>query len=148
LDSDVRSTIMKLFLLIAPLFLFYSCASKPLPPVCADATVTVTIPKSEANKIHGHVSHFLTDAKITQIKNEDGTESSIWRFTNMPDDSIYYLIGLREGDAIYKTNLGAQTSSINLISDLSGIPSGTTNCLYVRSKDNSEHVIKIVVEKL
>ena len=138
---------MKLFLFLVPSFLFYSCASRPLPSVCPDASVTVTIPKSEANKIHGHVSQFLTDAKITQLKNEDGTESSVWRFTNMPEDSIYYLIGLREGDAIYKTNLGPQTNSINLISDLSGIPSGTTNCLYVRSKDSSEHVIKIVVEK-
>ena len=138
---------MKLFLLLVSSFLFYSCSSTPLGQVCPDASVTVTIPKSKANKIHGHVSQFLTDAKITQVGIEDGTESSVWRFTNMPEDSIYYLIGLREGDAIYKTNLGAQTSSISLISDLSGIPSGTTNCLYVRSKDNSEHVIKIVVEK-
>ncbi|MBA2406282.1 MAG: hypothetical protein H0V66_16010, partial [Bdellovibrionales bacterium] len=66
---------------------------------------------------------------------------------NMPTDSVYYLIGLREGDIITKTNLGAQTSSINLISDLTGIPSGTTNCLYVKSKDNSEHVIKVQVDK-
>lgn len=137
---------MKLILFLSPLFIFFSCASKPPPIVCPDASVTVTIPRTEANKIHGHVSQFLTDAKITQEHGDEG-QNSVWRFTNMPDDSVYYLIGLREGDAIYKTNLGPQTSSINLISDLSGIPSGTTNCLYVRSKDNSEHIIKIVVEK-
>lgn len=136
---------MRLILFLFPLFVF-SCASKAPPHFCPDATVTVTIPRKESNKIFGHVSQFLTDAKITFEPGSEG-QDGIWRFTNMPTDSIYYLIGLREGDAIIKTNLGNQSSSINLISDLSGIPSGTTNCLYVRSKLNSDHVIKIVVDK-
>jgi hypothetical protein len=128
------------------LFLISSCASKPVPSICPDATVTVNLPKVEAEKIRGNVARFLTDAKIIQEHTDEG-ENSLWRFTNMPPDSVYYLIGLREGDAIYKTNLGLQTSGINLISDLSGIPSGTTNCLYVKSKNNTESVIKILVDK-
>lgn len=128
------------------LLLMSSCASKPFTSICSDATVTVNIPKAEAEKIRGNVARFLTDAKIIQEHTDEG-KNSLWRFTNMPPDSVYYLIGLREGDAIYKTNLGLQTSGINLISDLSGIPSGTTNCLYVKSKTNTESVIKILVDK-
>jgi hypothetical protein len=129
------------------LFIFISsCASKPPASVCSEATTTVNIPKTEADKIRGNVSRFLTDAKIIQEHTDEG-KNSLWRFTNMPPDSVYYLIGLREGDAIYKTNLGLQTSGINLISDLSGIPSGTTNCLYVKSKNNTDSVIKILVDK-
>lgn len=131
-----------LFLLI----LISSCASKVIQPVCPDATTTVNIQKVEADKIRGNVSSFLTDAKIIQEHTDEG-KNSLWRFSNMPPDSVYYLIGLREGDAIYKTNLGLQTSGINLISDLSGIPSGTTNCLYIKSKSNTESVIKILVDK-
>lgn len=128
------------------LLLISSCSTKPVPSICTDATVTVNLPKAEAVKIEGNVSRFLTDAKIIQEHTDEG-KNSLWRFSNMPEDSVYYLIGLREGDAIYKTNLGMQTSGINLISDLSGIPSGTTNCLYVKAKDNSDRVIKILVIK-
>ena len=53
----------------------------------------------------------------------------------------------REGDSIYKTNLGSHTNFMNLVSDLSGIPSGTTNCLYIKAKDNTERVVKVLVEK-
>ncbi len=137
--------VMRLILFLFPFLLLFSCASKVPPNFCPEATVTVTIPKKQANKIFGHVSQFLTDAKIAFESGSEGQEG-IWRFTNMPTDSIYYMIGLREGDAIVKTNLGNQSSSINLISDLSGIPSGTTNCLYVKSKANTEHVIKILMD--
>jgi len=137
---------MKLIILFSLFFVLFSCASKPLAPICPNATESVIIPKVEALKIQGNVSQFLTDAQITQEHGKEG-ESSVWRFTNMPRDSVYYFIGLRDGDAIYQTNLGPQTSSINLISDLSGISSGTTNCLYVRSKENLDRVIKVVVDK-
>lgn len=135
---------MKLFLILISLLVF-SCASRPDLPVCPEATETVTLAKADAAKIQGKVSQFLTDAQITQQHDEDG--GSFWRFTNMPSDSIYYQIGLREGDAILKTNLGPQSSSMNLLSDLAGIPSGTTNCLFVRSKENTDRVIKIQVDK-
>ena len=135
---------MKLILILISLFAF-SCASRPDLPICPEATETVTLSKTDAAKIQGKVSQFLTDAQITQQHDERG--ASFWRFSNMPSDSIYYQIGLREGDAILKTNLGPQSSSMNLLSDLAGIPSGTTNCLHVRSKENSVRVIKIQVEK-
>lgn len=135
---------MKLFLILISL-LFFSCASRPDLPICPEATETVTLSKADAAKIHGKVSQFLTDAQITQQHDEVG--GSFWRFTNMPSDSIYYQIGLREGDAILKTNLGPQSTSMNLLSDLAGIPSGTTNCLHVRSKENTDRIIKILVEK-
>ena len=134
---------MKYFFLLSFLF---SCASKPQPPVCPDATTTVSVPKLEADKIQGNVTPFLTDAKITEEYSQD-TQTSIWRFSKMPPDSIYYFIGLREGDSIYKTNLGTHTNFMNLVSDLSGIPSGTTNCLYIKAKDNTERVVKVLVEK-
>lgn len=136
---------MRLILLLSISLILFSCASKPLAPICPEGQVTVTIPKAEAEKIRGNVSQFLTDAQITQEHAEEG-KNSLWRFTNMPSDSVYYMIGLREGDAIYKTNLGTQTSSINLISDLSGIASGTTNCLYVVAQDKTERVIKVLVD--
>lgn len=136
---------MKIFLSAVLLFAV-SCASKPLPPVCPDATSTVKLKKSDADKIQGNVSQFLTDAQITQEHNQEGA-GSVWRFTNMPSDSVYYRLGLRDGDAITKTNLGPQTSSINLISDLSGLATGTTNCLFVTSRDNSTQIIKVLVER-
>ena len=135
---------MKLFLILISLFAF-SCASRPDLPICPEATETVTLSNADAAKIQGKVSQFLTDAQITQQHDEVG--GSFWRFTNMPSDSIYYQIGLREGDAILKTNLGPQSTSMNLLSDLAGIPSGTTNCLHVRSKENTDRIIKILVEK-
>ena len=135
---------MKFIFLLS--FLFSSCASKPQQPVCPEASVTVSIPKSEADKIQGNVTPFLTDAMITEEYSQI-TQSSSWRFSKMATDSVYYLIGLREGDSIYKTNLGPQSNFMNLVSDLSGIPSGTTNCLYIRAKDNTERVVKILVEK-
>lgn len=134
------------FSLVLLSFILISCASKPQAPVCPEATETVTLPRKEADKILGNVGPFLTDAQITQEHGNEGA-SSVWRFTNMPSDSVYYLVGLREGDAIWKTNLGEQKSSINLISDLAGIPSGTTNCLYVRDMEKKERVIKVLVEK-
>ena len=136
---------MKLIFILI-LSLLFSCASRPRPPDCPDATETVTIPKEEAAKIQGNVSQFLTDARIRQVFDSEN-KTSVWRFSHMPENSVYYLIGLRDGDSIYQTNLGPQTSSINLISDLSGIPSGTTNCLYVKSADNTERIIKILLEK-
>jgi hypothetical protein len=123
-----------------------SCSSRPKSVPCTDATEDVRLTKSEATKMEGKVSQFLSDAKITQEHTEDG-RVSLWRFTNMPSDSLYHQIGLREGDGIYKTNLGEQTNSINLISDLSGIPTGTTNCLYVRARDKSERVIRIQLDE-
>ena len=126
-------------------FLISSCATKPQSTPCTEATEVVKISKAQAKKIEGKVSQFLSDARITQEHTSDG-QASIWRFTNMPSDSVYYKVGLREGDGIYKTNLGPQTNSINLISDLSGIPSGTTNCLYVLGKDKTERVIQIELE--
>ena len=135
---------MKFSFLLLSLFLV-SCASKPEAPICPDATETVVLPKKETDKILGNVGPFMTDAQITQEHGNEGA-SSVWRFTNMPSDSVYYLIGLREGDAIWKTNLGEQKSSINLISDLAGIPSGTTNCLYVRDEKQAERVIRIKLE--
>jgi len=135
---------VKLFLI--PIFLLvFSCSSRPTLPICPEATETVTLSKVDAAKIQGKVSQFLTDAQITQLHDEEG--GSFWRFSNMPSDSIYYQIGLREGDSILKTNLGPQSSSMNLLSDLAGIPSGTTNCLHVRSKENKDRVIKIKIEK-
>lgn len=134
------------FSLLVLTFILMACASKPEAPACSDATQTVFLPRKEADKILGNVGPFLTDAQITQEHGEEGA-SSVWRFSNMPSDSVYFLMGLREGDAIWKTNLGEQKSSINLISDLAGIPSGTTNCLFVRDQDNNERVIKILVEK-
>lgn len=136
---------MKIFL---PMILLFAvaCASKPHPPICPEATTSVVLSKAEATKIQGNVSQFLTDAQITQEHNQEGA-GSVWRFTNMPSDSVYYHLGLRDGDAITKTNLGAQTSSINLISDLSGLANGTTNCLYVEGSDKSLRVIKVMLEK-
>jgi hypothetical protein len=136
---------MKIFLMLS-LLVAISCASKPKAPVCMEATTEVTLKKSEADKIQGNVTPFLSDAQITQEQNEDGA-SSIFRFSNMPEDSIYHGIGLRSGDAILKTNLGPQTTVFNLISDLSGIPGGTTNCLWVQDKDKNVRVIKIILEK-
>lgn len=123
-----------------------SCATRPKSRPCTDATEDVRLTKLEAKKIEGKVSQFLSDAKITPEHTEDG-KVSLWRFTNMPTDSLYHQIGLREGDGIYKTNLGEQTNSINLISDLSGIPTGTTNCLYVRARDKSERIIRIHLDE-
>ena len=136
---------MKIFLLF-PLLFAISCASKPKAPVCKEATIEVTLKKSEADKIQGSVTPFLSDAQITQEHIDEG-EASIWRFSNMPADSIYHEIGLRSGDAIVKTNLGVHTTVFNLISDLSGIPSGTTNCLWVQDKDKNVRVIKVIVAK-
>jgi uncharacterized protein (DUF2164 family) len=136
---------MKIFLLIS-LSALISCASKPQAPICPEATTEVTLKKSEVVKIQGNVSQFLTDAQITQEHNQESAES-IWRFTNMPADSVYYQLGLRDGDAVTKTNLGVQSSSINLISDLSGLATGTTNCLWVMDKDKHQRVIKVSVEK-
>ena len=136
---------MRLFLALTLFFLF-SCSSAPKDPICPESSSSVLLTKHQADKIQGNVSQFLTDAEIKQEHNQqDGI--SLWRFSNMPSDSIYYHIGLREDDAIYKTNLGVQTSSINLISDLSGIASGTTNCLWVMDKDHRMRVIKLLVEK-
>lgn len=135
----------KLFFASLTIFILSACASKPISTPCTDVTETVTLSYSEARKIEGKVSQFLTDAQIVQEHTDEGT-NSLWRFTNMPSDSIYYKIGLKEGDGIYKTNLGMQTNSINLISDLAGIPSGTTNCLYVQAKNKSERVIKILLD--
>ena len=126
--------------------LLTSCATKPGPAVCPDASETVSITKEVADKILGKVGPFMTDAQITQEHGEAGA-TSIWRFTNMPSDSVYYRIGLREGDAIWKTNQGVQKTSINLISHLAGIPSATTNCLYVRDRHQAERVIKIKLEE-
>lgn len=126
--------------------LLSACATRPESTPCSDATSTVSLKKADAEKIQGKVSQFLTDARITQELDEKGNKTH-WRFTNMPDDSVYYLVGIREGDALTKTNLGEQTSTINLISDLSGIASGTTNCLYLNTKENKNHVIKVVLEK-
>ena len=134
-----------IFPLIIIIFLS-SCAARPKSMPCTDATDNIRLSKSDAKKIEGKVSQFLSDAKISQEHMNDG-KSSLWRFTNMPTDSIYYQIGLREGDGIYKTNLGPQKNSINLISDLFGIPSGTTNCLYVQAKDKSERIIKIQLDE-
>ena len=137
---------MKLFSLLLVLCCFISCASKPVQPVCADATENIVLSQKQAGLIQGNVSKFLSDAKIREEHSQESGKS-LWRFSNMPEDSIYYVIGLREGDAIYQTNLGLQTSSLNLISDLSGISLGTTNCLYVQSRDNSRKVIHIKVQK-
>lgn len=128
------------------IFSISSCANRPNSKICTDATEDVRLTKSEVKKIEGKISQFLSDAKITQEHTEDG-RTSLWRFTNMPSDSLYHQIGLREGDGIYKTNLGEQTNSINLISDFSGIPSGTTNCLYVRARDKSERIIRIHLDE-
>ena len=135
---------MKIFLIL-PLIIAVSCASKPKAPVCVEATTEVTLKKSHADEIQGNVTPFLSDAQITQEHINEGA-GSIWRFSNMPTDSIYHEIGLRSGDAIIKTNLGPQTTVFNLISDLSGIPSGTTNCLWVMDKEKNTRVIKILVE--
>lgn len=129
-----------------PLLFAISCASKPPAPPCTEATTEATLKKTEAEKIKGNVTPFLTDAQITQ-EHVEGGELSIWRFNNMPSDSIYHEIGLRTGDAISKTNLGPQTTVFNLISDLSGISNGTTNCLWVQDKDKNLRVIKVVLEK-
>jgi len=137
---------MKNCLLLFCLSGFFSCASKPLDPVCPDATEHIVLSPKEASLIQGNVSQFLTDAKIREEHDQENGKS-IWRFSNMPTDSVYFLIGLREGDAIYQTNLGPQSSSLNLISDLSGIASGTTNCLYVRSKNHSLRVIHVDVPR-
>jgi hypothetical protein len=136
---------MKIFLMLPVLFAI-SCASKPLAPACLGATTEVTLKKSDADKIQGNVTPFLSDAQITQEHIDEG-EGSIWRFSNMPADSIYHEIGLRSGDAIMKTNLGVHTTVFNLISDLSGIPSGTTNCLWVQDKEKNVRVIKVIVAK-
>lgn len=136
---------MKISLILLA-FLISACASKPKSTPCTEATSTVVLKKADAEKIQGKVSQFLTDARITQELNEKG-DKTLWRFTNMPDDSVYYLVGIREGDALTKTNLGEQSSTINLISDLSGIASGTTNCLYINTKENKNHVIKVDLEK-
>ncbi len=136
---------MKPFTALFILSFFISCASKPMQPICPEATDYIVLTQKQADLIQGNVSHFLSDAKIREEHSQESGKS-IWRFSNMPEDSIYYLIGLREGDAIYQTNLGPQTSSLNLISDLSGISSGTTNCLYVQSKVHSNRVIHIKVE--
>lgn len=133
---------MRLFLLL----ILASCASKPKLSLCPEVTEIVELRKKEVSQIQGNVSRFLSDAQITQEHSTDG-KSSLWRFKNLPRDSVYYLLGLREGDAITKTNLGEHNSSTDLISDFSGIPSGTTNCLYVLSKHNSMRVIKIKLKK-
>jgi hypothetical protein len=137
---------MKLIIILLNLFCFFSCASKPTAPVCPEATEHIVLSQKNASRIQGNVSQFLSDAKIREEHDQE-TGKSIWRFSNMPEDSVYYVIGLREGDAIYQTNLGSQSSSLNLISDLSGIASGTTNCLYLQSMNNSLRVIHIKVEK-
>lgn len=146
MDANVCRTQMRNLSFIILLFFITSCSTRPKSKPCIDATENVTLTKSEATKMEGKVSQFLSDAKITQEHTEDG-KVSLWRFTNMPTDSLYHQIGLREGDGIYKTNLGEQTNSINLISDLSGIPTGTTNCLYVRARDKSERVIRIQLDE-
>jgi hypothetical protein len=135
---------MKTFFLLCCLSCLFSCASKPLDPVCPNATEHIVLSPKDASLIQGNVSQFLSDAKIREEHDQESGKS-IWRFSNMPPDSVYFLIGLREGDAIFQTNLGLQSSSLNLISDLSGIASGTTNCLYVRSMDNSLRVIHVDV---
>ena len=137
---------MRLITLLFIPFYFFSCASKPIVPVCSQATEHIMLSQKQADLIQGNVSKFLSDAKIREEHSQESGKS-LWRFSNMPEDSIYYVIGLREGDAIYQTNLGAQTSSLNLISDLSGVASGTTNCLYVQSRENSLRVIQIKIEK-
>lgn len=136
---------MKISLLITLVFLT-ACASKPKAPVCPEATTEISLTHSDAKKIQGNVSQFLTDAEI-KPEHDQASATTIWRFHNMPSDSIYYKIGLREGDALTKTNLGPQSSSINLISDLSGLATGTTNCLWISDKDKNERVIKVVLEK-
>ena len=137
---------MKIFLLLFCFFCFFACASKPLDPVCPNATEHIVLSQKEASLIQGNVSQFLSDAKIREEHDQESGKS-MWRFSNMPTDSVYFVIGLREGDAIYQTNLGPQSSSLNLISDLSGIASGTTNCLYVKSKSHSLRVIHVDVGK-
>lgn len=132
---------MKLIPLILLIFSF-SCSTKPRPSDCKGATETVKLTEAQKKRIQGNVSQFLSDAEITQETIDEG-KRSIWRFRNMPRDSVYYLLGLREGDAVYKTNLGEQKSSITLISDLSGIATGTTDCLYVKTKDDAVKIIKI-----
>lgn len=123
-----------------------SCAQTPKSEECKNPTQKVTLTKEQAKKIQGKVSQFLSDAKVTGEPSQSG-ESIVWRFSNMPDDSIYHTIGLREGDAVYKTNLGEQKSSLNLISDLSGIASGTTDCLYVKTKENTDKIIHVTVDE-
>ena len=137
---------MKTLLLLFCLSCFFACASKPLDPVCPDATEHIVLSQKEASLIQGNVSQFLSDAKIREEHDQESGKS-MWRFSNMPTDSVYFVMGLREGDAIYQTNLGPQSSSLNLISDLSGIASGTTNCLYVKSKSHSLRVIHVDVGK-
>jgi len=122
-----------------------SCAHPPKSEECKNPTQEVTLTKAQAEKIQGKVTQFLSDAKVTGEPVGEG--SLMWRFTNMPNDSIYHTIGLREGDAVYKTNLGEQKSSLNLISDLSGIATGTTDCLYVKTKTNTDKIIHITTEK-
>ena len=137
---------MRLITLLFIIFCFVSCASKPIMPICSEATEHIMLSQKQADLIQGNVSQFLSDAKIREEHDQESGKS-LWRFSNMPEDSIYYVIGLREGDAIYQTNLGSQSSSLNLISDLSGIASGTTNCLYVQSRDHSKRVIHVKVDK-
>ena len=131
------------------LFVFivlFSCATRRLPPACPEATETTTLSKKAAASIQGKVSSFLTDAQISPERSRD-SELTLWRFKNMPEDSVYYTMGLREGDAITKTNLGEQKSLMNLISDLSGVATGVTNCLYVTAKDQSQRVIRVELKK-
>lgn len=137
---------MKINIYIILVLSITACTTRPKSRPCTDSTENVRLSKSEAKKMEEKVSQFLSDAKITQELTEDG-KVSLWRFTNMPNDSLYHLIGLKEGDGIYKTNLGEQTNSINLMSDLSGIPEGTTNCLYVRARDKTERVILIQLDE-
>lgn len=136
---------MKIFLLITLVFLT-ACSSKSKVSICSEATTTVSLTHSDAKKIQGNVSQFLTDAEI-KPEHDQSSATTIWRFHNMPSDSIYYKIGLRDGDAVTQTNLGPQSSSINLISDLSGLATGTTNCLWVTDKDQNQRVIKVMLEK-
>ena len=133
---------MKLVVLLS---FMLSCAHAPKSEECKNPTQEVKLTKSQAEKIQGKVSQFLSDAKVTG--EPLGEENKfIWRFTNMPEDSVYHEIGLRNGDGVYRTNLGEQKSSLNLISDLSGIASGTTDCLYVKTKENVEKIIHIQLE--
>lgn len=130
------------------LLLLASCASKKETKIssCSEATKTVTLSKKHAEMLNKSAGPFMSDARFSQEHDEQGI-SSVWRLKNMPTDSIYHFFGLENDDAILKTNLGVQTNSLFLVGDLQGIPRGTTNCLYVKSKDNVKSVIKIVLEK-
>lgn len=125
------------------LLILFSCATPPKPVVCPDATVWVALSKDQLKRGKGNVLPFMTDATIKSETDEEGL--TIWRLSNMPSDSIYYHLGLREGDGVYKTNLGEETNPMEFISQLASIPSGKVNCLYVRPKEGSSLVIKLML---